>query len=363
MSPITQHNPDKAYRGYTLFSETFAEPNWEVGKEAVVYLIDMDGEPAHTWHLAQHTVQSHCRLLPNGHLLVPTHDRSGVTQCNTVGIFEYAPDGSLVWRVRCRTDHDFQVRDNGNLLIHTLNETMCPPLGPELKRHPYMIEITRDKDLVWEWKGEEHLEDLEACLSPEAWQHVLDRATGQFAFDWAHNNTLQLIPVNQTWETHRDARFKPGNIFFSYRSNDVIGVIDYDTGDIVWAWGPGIIDGQHKPHMLANGNVLIFDNGTLRGYSRVIELDPITETIAWEYVADPKDAFFSRAISGAQRLPNGNTLICEGGRSRLFEVTPDKDIVWEFTNPYHHPNGRRAIYRCLRYAPEYVAPVFEGRKR
>ena len=89
MSGITQYKPDKAFEGYTLFSETFSEPNWEVGKEAVVYLIDMNGEPAHTWHLTQHTVQSHCRLLPNGHLLVPTHDRSGVTQCNNVGIFEY----------------------------------------------------------------------------------------------------------------------------------------------------------------------------------------------------------------------------------------------------------------------------------
>ncbi len=109
--------------------------------------------------------------------------------------------------------------------------------------------------------------------------------------------------------------------------------------------------------MLANGNVLIFDNGTLRGYSRVIELNPLTETIEWEYVADPKEAFFSAAISGAQHLPNGNTLICEGGRARLFEVIPDGEIVWEFINPYRHENGRPVIYRCLRYSPEYVAPL------
>ncbi len=233
MTGVTKHDPDKAFEGYTLFSETFSEPRWEVGKEAVIHLIDMDGKVAHTWTLTEHTVQSHCRLLPNGHLLVPTHDRSDVTQCRNVGLYEYDPDGNLVWNIRCRTDHDYQVRDNGNLLIHTLNETMCPVLGPELKRHPYMIEVTRDKDLVWEWKGEEHLKDLKACLSPEAYQHVLDRAKGRFAFDWAHNNTLQLIPPNETYEKEKangdPVRFKPGNIFFSYRSNDVIGVIDYDT--------------------------------------------------------------------------------------------------------------------------------------
>ena len=91
MSGITQHKPDKAFEGYTLFSETFAEPNWEVGKEAVVYLIDMDGEPAHTWHLTQHTVQSHCRLLPNGHLLVPTHDRSASRSAATSAFLNTTP--------------------------------------------------------------------------------------------------------------------------------------------------------------------------------------------------------------------------------------------------------------------------------
>ena len=108
--------------------------------------------------------------------------------------------------------------------------------------------------------------------------------------------------------------------------------------------------------MLANGNVLIFDNGTLRGYSRVIELNPLTETIEWEYVADPKEAFFSAAISGAQRLPNGNTLICEGGKTRLFEVTQMGKRLGIY-QPYRHENGRPVIYRCLRYSPEYVAPI------
>jgi len=363
MRGITVCDPQRAWEGYTLFSETFAEPRWEKGKETVIYLIDMNGEPVHVWRQNRTTVQSHCKLLPNGHLLYPTHDRSDVASGN-VGVFELAPDSSVVWSYRCRVDHDFQVLPNGNLLIHTITENIWPPLGPELKRQPYMIEVTRDKQLVWEWRGEEHLDELRALLPDEGWTHLMDRALGQFAFDWAHNNTLQVIPPNATWEREKKQsgrpRFKPGNIVFSYRSVDVIGVIDYPSGEIVWAWGPGVLDGQHKPHMLPNGNLLIFDNGTLRGWSRVIELDPLTETIVWEYKADPPESFFSPYISSAQRLPNGNTLICEGGRARLFEVTPDGDIVWEFRNPYQHENGGRAIYRCLRYSPEYVKPLLES---
>jgi hypothetical protein len=359
MQGVTQHKPDAAYQGYTLFCPTGAEPPGKEQPGHAIYLIDMDGRIAHEWEVRT-SVQSYCRLQPNGNLLYPTHDRSEVAQ-GTCGLREIDRQSKVVWSYRCRIDHDFQVLDNGNLLLHTITDNMCPALGPELRRHPYLLEITRDKELIWEWHGEEHLEELENLLPREQWQHVMSRAHDEFAFDWAHNNTCQVIHPNATWQKEKaDGAipvFKPGNILISYRSSDVIAVIDRESGRIVWAWGPGILDGQHKPHMLANGNILIFDNGTLRGYSRVIELNPLSGEIDWEYTAEPKESFLSRYISSAQRLPNGNTLICEGGRRRLFEVTPGKDVVWEFVNPHGPP---ASIYRCLRYSPEYVTPVLAG---
>jgi hypothetical protein len=361
MNGVTRYEADKAWHGYTLFCETFADRAGEGQRNGPIYLIDMEGKPVHQWYV-QASLQSYCHLLPDGNLLYPTHDRSDVAR-GPFGIHELDTDGNVVWSVRCRTDHDFQVRQNGNLLIHTITESFCPGLGPELKRHPYMIEVTRDKELVWEWRGQEHLDELEELLSPAGWRHVMDRARGQFAFDWAHNNTLQVIPHNATYGKEKAAgsgpRFKPGNIVFSYRSNDVIGVIDRRTGRIVWAWGPGVLDGQHKPHMLDNGNLLIFDNGTLRGYSRVIEYNPLNDRIEWEYTAEPRESFLSRFISGAQRLGNGNTLICEGAKNRLFEVTPEKEIVWEFINPFRAEHSKHNIYRCTRYSPDYVEPLLK----
>jgi hypothetical protein len=55
--------------------------------------------------------------------------------------------------------------------------------------------------------------------------------------------------------------------------------------------------------------------------------------IVWRYQSDPRSHFFARIISGAQRLPNGNTLINEGTEGRFFEVTPQRRIVWEYVNP------------------------------
>ena len=360
---LRHHDPDKAFQGYTLFAETAREPAPEGHPGHPIHLVDMNGEAVHVWR-TQRSLQSYCRLLPNGNLIAPTHDRSE-TEKGLCGLTELTPDSEIAWGLRCRTDHDFQVLDGGNILVHTIADWFTPRLGPELKRHPYLVEVTREKELVWEWRGDEHVDELEALLSPEAFAHVMDRAIGDFAFDWAHNNTLQIIPPNATYDREvaegvPEPRFQPGNIVFSYRSNDVIGVIERPSGRIVWAWGPGVIDGQHKPHMLANGNVLIFDNGTLRGYSRVIELNPLDDRIEWEYTAEPKGYFFSPYISGAQRLPNGNTLICDGRRKRLFEVTRDKEVVWDFINPSAaDPDRSESVYRCLRYSPEYCRPLLE----
>ncbi len=358
---VLRYDPDKAFNGYTLFCETFKDKPRAGERNGPIYLIDMHGRPVHEWR-AEISLQSYGQLLGDGNLLQPTHDRSDVDR-GPFGIFELDPQSNVVWWVRCRADHDFQVLSGGSLLIHTITESFCPPLGPDLKRHPYMIEVTRDKQLVWEWRGQEHLAELEALLGPDGWKHVMDRATGRFAFDWAHNNTLQVIPPNEAQEKEEaaggDVRFKPGNIVFSYRSNDVIGVIERPSGRIVWAWGPGVLDGQHKPHMLPTGRLLIFDNGTLRGFSRVIEYDPLADRIEWEYTGDPRESFLSRFISGAQRLPNGNTLICEGAKSRLFEVTPEGEIVWEFVNPYHADGAARSAYRCTRYSPDHVRPLLQ----
>lgn len=362
---VTIYNSNRAWSGYTLFCEIFPHLKRENEPKRAIYLIDMQGNLVHEWYV-ETTLQSYSHLLPNGNLIYPTHDRSEIAP-GTAGLYEIDSDSNVIWHYRCRADHDFQVLPNNNLMINTITESMCPALGPELKRHPYIIEITRDKKLVWEWRGEKHLEELRLLLSPESWEHLMERAHGEFAFDWAHNNTLQIIPPNVTYEKEKASgypiRFKPGNIFISYRSLDVIGVISRETSKIVWAWGPSVLDGQHKPHMLENGNILIFDNGTLRGYSRVIEFNPLNELVEWEYRADPKEAFFSRAIFGAQRLPNGNTLICDGMNSRLFEITPEKEIVWEFINPYHKSNARPSIYRCTRYSPKYVEPLLKKGKR
>jgi len=105
------------------------------------------------------------------------------------------------------------------------------------------------------------------------------------------------------------------------------------------------------------GNILVFDNGGLAGYplvsrfySRVLEFNPITLDLVWKYEAPD---FFSYYISGAQRLPNGNTLIDEGSVGRIFEVTPAGEKVWEYIEGAGMQFLGR-VYRAYRVPPEWV---------
>ncbi|MBI1785238.1 hypothetical protein HYR69_08850, partial [Candidatus Sumerlaeota bacterium] len=101
--------------------------------------------------------------------------------------------------------------------------------------------------------------------------------------------------------------------------------------------------------------ILLFDNGAERGFSRVVEMDPSTGNIIWEFkTPDPKD-FYSLSRGAAQRLGNGNTLIADSDHGRAFEITPAGEVVWDFLCPYKSPDGNRAsIVRMRRLDHQFV---------
>lgn len=145
----------------------------------------------------------------------------------------------------------------------------------------------------------------------------------------------------------------------SQRNTKIVYIIDKQTSQIVWKIGPddGFTIGQHDASMIeyglkGAGNILIYDNAGEAGYptevrfnTRVIEVDPITKEIAWEYNGKDskrlKGDFFSRFQGSAQRLPNGNTLINEPYWGRIFEVTRTGRIVWEYLTPHIRTDRRK----------------------
>ena len=147
-------------------------------------------------------------------------------------------------------------------------------------------------------------------------------------------------------------------VLVSTRYQDRVYLIDWTARKIAWSWGRGEISGPHDATLLDNGNVLLFDNGLERDWSRVLEVDPRTNEIVWSFGAQGEGAFHTEARGGSQRLPNGNTLIANSNSGHAFEVTPEGDVVWEFWNPRFNDEGHRAILvRMKRYPVELVAAL------
>ena len=213
-------------------------------------------------------------------------------------------------------------------------------------------------------------------------------AAGPPAFDWLHINSATYVGPNR-WFDAGDRRFAPNNVIISSREASLLAIVARD-GSVVWRLGPNFLEsdalraigqiiGQHHAHLIPKGlpgagNLLVFDNGGASGYgppsgmaprgtavfarpsSRVLEIDPVSLKLVWSYTAGAQ--FFSSNISGMQRLANGNTLITEGAGGRVFEVTNDRQIVWEWMNaPAAGARTPATVYRAYRIPYTWLAQL------
>lgn len=355
---LTAYDPKKAYNGYTLFAP--------LGGDGVVYLIDMKGKVVHKWKLP-YAPGLYGYLLENGNLFyngkIPVDDNRfwGWSQFKGGIILEIDWNGNVIWEYRnpCH-HHDARRMRNGNnlvLCIEKIPEDIAKNVkgglaGSESSSGMWgdkVIEVASNGDIVWEWHAYEHL-DLET-----------DKITPQdFRSEWTHGNTVEELP--------------DGDILVSFRNISTVAIIDKKSGNLKYKVGSEVLAQQHDPTFLDNGNILIFDNGTHRQtnplpFSRVIEINPKTNKIVWEYHDQPVFNFFSPYISGARRLANGNTLITDGVFGRIFEVTSKGDVVWEYISPYFsNPSNsedsisvlegsKNSIFRAFRYASNDIPQI------
>ena len=331
---LRKYDQEKTAPGYVLYSPDHSNK---------FLLINLKGEIVHEWP----AWTSHFGyLLPNGHLLLDTE----FSPDRLPGVVELDWDGNELWFCPCQIHHDFHRTPGGNTLLLCQRPIKDPKVHPvEELLSTYIYEVNPDCEVVWEWYSEDHIEEITKFAG------ITFPLSDDYSPDWTHSNTVQELCETPA---SRDPRFKPGNIMVSHRNLDIAIVIEKVTGEIVWTWGEKVMSHQHATIMIDNGHMITFDNGTMRGNSAIWEVEPISREIVWSYEGNEKEPFFAEALSNAQRLPNGNTFICSGSKpdhGRLFEVTPEGEIVWEFQNPYaEYAEGEKIVYRAYKYPPEMI---------
>jgi|GEM_PF-1998960 len=407
----------KAFNGYTLFAPAFA---------TVTYLIDMDGKLVHTWNSTYSPGQS-VYLIEGGTLVRSCHI-ANVQGAAGGGVQKIAWDGTLLWDFKFQTDtviphHDIKPMPNGNVLllcwdIKTREESVAAGRSPALISEgkvwsEKIVEIKPDGKtggtVVWEWRLWDHLVQSQDSTKanfgviadhPE----LMDVNFGMGGkADWIHGNGI-------------DYNDKLNQVMISCHEQSELWIIDHSTstaeaathsggkvgkgGDLIYRWGnpkgygAGTAADQklfapHNTHWIESGlpgegNILVFNNGNVRpggNYSSADEIVPPVDsqgryaidkgkayrpaTQTWIYKAKTPTDFFADKTSSAQRLPNGNTLICHGPLGTFWEVTKEGEMVWEYLGPVagktivaqgakmpSDPGGgtQNASFRAIRFA-------------
>jgi hypothetical protein len=346
-------DPARTSPGLTLFTPSPGDGS--------VWLINANGKPVHSWRLpypGQYAyITEQGTLFFNGKIPGETFIAKAPFGCGVA--LEADWNGRILWEVRNPNHHhDGRLLKNGNVILLCAAELPADVAarvkggmpGTEVSGRmwaDYLVEVTKEGRTVWECRTWEHLDPAEYPIP----------LVQNLRAEWTHGNSV--------------IELSDGNLLISFRNISTVMKIDRSSGRVLWKLGTPTLSGQHAPVELPNGNILIFDNGPTRldqtfPFSRVIEVDPATNEIAWEYHDGNPQSFYSDRISNAQRLPNGNTLINEGMFGRFFEVTPAGEVVWEYVNPHFGPASKppqtqtNSVFRVYRYSDEEVSRARRG---
>jgi hypothetical protein len=409
------------YEGYTLFAPNASNHT---------YLIDNCGRVVNQW-TSTHPPGNSVYLLENGNLLragkIPNASITFGGVGGIVQLFDW--DNTLLWEYTYSTSlvsqhHDVYPLPNGNILMLAVNtltsiEAVAQGRNPALITqgkifNEQILELepvgVNQANIVWEWNIKNHLvQDFDSTKSnfgvvadhPELLDFNFNIGDSGFA-NWLHFNSIQ-------YNANLD------QIIISSRLMSEFYIIDHSTttqeaashsggtygkgGDFLYRWGnPEVYDkgdasnrtlfSQHYPHWIEDGftdagKIIVFNNGPERRFSSVDIISPPTSSpgvysydpmagygpsaAEWSFTTSDPDYFYSVILSSAERLPNGNTLICDGDSGFFFEIDPSNNIVWEYKNP-DTANGivtqggsttSNQTFRASKYAPEY--PAFIGR--
>jgi len=409
----TDYNPGHSLymlpNGHLLRASRDPEPAGRFhggGEGGIIQEIAWDGTVVWTYKVSDATERHHHDVepMPNGNVLIVAWESRTYEEALKAGINPARMEDDEIW-----PDFVFEVEpaypDGGKIVWewhvwdHMVQELYRSRDNYGIvAEHPELIDI----NAAPAHRARQELATPESVEQLRALGYLAGDAASddrpEIAADWTHVNAVDYNP-------------QLDQILLSSRHFSEIWIIDHSTtteeaaghsggryghgGDLLYRWGNPESWGvgerqdkelfvQHDPHWIppgrpGAGNILIFNNGAGRpdlNYSSVLEIAaplqpdgsyvmepevPTAATVVWEYVAPDPQSMYSGLLGGAERLPNGNTLIAIGVAGRIIEVGADNAVVWEFDNPYNENEDRRSTAELARiFGDEYGGPGVLG---
>lgn len=360
---VLRYQPDKTQPGATLLTSFY-------GDTPGIQLVDLNGTVLHSWaisfqdlwpdppHLEE--VPDDLRIHIHGAVLEPNGDV--VFNIEYKGLLKVDLEGRLIWRVPYLTHHSVHKDWKGNYWVCGQKyRTSFDPDIPMIERpflEEFILQVSPDGQILQEIS-------VYKLIYSNAFEGVL---LGHGPSDvMLHGKDLMHLNDIEPLSPEMAAAFplfKAGHVMVSLRNLNMVCVIDPKEQSIVWHQvGPFLR--QHDPDFLANGRISIFDNrddqanGTILGGSRIVHLDPQTGQVETVFAGRDTEPFFTGILGKHQYLDNGNLLITEGEKGRVFEVTAKGDIVWEYVNTYDSDHTAW-VEQGHRYSYEYLQFLQQG---
>ncbi len=274
------------------------------------------------------------RIMPDGGI-VALYALVGVTPYGG-GIARLDIDGNVVWHLFDHVHHDFNLMEDGRIvaLVQEWNDSPAPLVkrGGDLVLEDFIVILDQNGQV------ERRISLVDAALGT-GFEWIYDGDTPDMTWDISHANSV--LPLTAVQAANLKG-VEAGDFMLSLRELEAAVVVSATTGKVVWA-RRGPFYGQHDAELTDDGQILVYDNrgAGARGLgARVIEIDPETMQVAWQFPKPESDErMYSLLASWQQRLKGGNTLIVESMAGRLLEVTPAGQVVWEYVNPVREQSG------------------------
>lgn len=343
--------------GLTLISSTWRDAGWKPGLE----LIDVHGRTVHRWRLDPvavfedsldrpgaylERVDFHgSHLFPNGDVLV---------NVEPVGTVRLDACSRVLWKLAVGSHHSIARADDGSFWIpgRTSERVATSPGHPDgfprLDQETHqdlLLRISDDGKLL----DSIHLLDL---LFKNGLQRHIVKQNQVGSDDITHLNDIEPLGADVAEEY---PLFEAGDLVVSMRDLDLVLVVDPVSRRVKWHSSEPFLS-QHDPDFMGDGWIGVFDNnkdgtdgGQFLGGSRIVAVQPHTDSTKVLYPTSRSDPFFTFIMGKWQRLANGNLLLTESVAARVIEATADGRTVWEWVKEPYDEERVTEVDEATRY--------------